>query len=61
MNITGSVQLKLVVNADGSVKDVHVLGGHPLLAQAAVQAVRSWRYYPSGAESVETVRLNFGQ
>jgi outer membrane biosynthesis protein TonB len=49
------------VNAEGSVKDVRVLGGHPVLAQAAVQAVRSWKYRSAPAESVELVRLTFGQ
>ena len=61
MNITGSVQLQVTVSAEGSVKDVRVLGGHPVLAQAAVQAVRSWKYHPGTAESVETVRLTFGE
>lgn len=61
MNIRGSVHLQLTVSAEGSVKDVRVLGGHPVLAQAAVQAVRSWKYRSAPAESVELVRLTFGQ
>jgi len=60
MNITGSVQLQLTVSPEGSVKDVRVLGGHPVLAQAAVQAVRSWKYRSAAIESVEVVRLTFG-
>lgn len=61
MNITGSVQLQVIVNAEGSVKDVRVIGGHPVLAQAAVQAVRSWKYRSAAADSVEVVRLTFGE
>jgi len=61
MNIKGSVQLRVTVNAEGSVKDVRVLGGHPVLAQAALEAVRSWKYRPGATESVETVRLSFGE
>jgi TonB family protein len=61
MNITGAVQLQVTVDAGGSVKDVRVLGGHPVLVQAAVQAVRSWKYRSGPAESVELVHLIFGQ
>jgi len=61
MNITGSVQLQVTVNAEGSVKAVRVLGGHPVLAQAAVQAVRSWKYRSAAADSLEVVRLTFGE
>lgn len=61
MNITGAVQLQVTVDAGGSVKNVRVLGGHPVLVQAAVQAVRSWKYRSAAAESVEVVRLTFGQ
>lgn len=60
MKITGAVQLQVTVSAEGSVKDVRVLGGHPVLAQAAVQAVRSWKYRSAAIESVENVRLTFG-
>ena len=61
MNITGSVQLQVTVTAEGHVKDVQVLGGHPVLAQAAVEAVRSWTFRSAAAESVEVVRLTFGE
>lgn len=60
MNITGAVQLQVTVTAEGNVKDVRVLGGHPVLAQAAVEAVRLWTFRSATAESVELVRLTFG-
>jgi TonB family protein len=59
MGIAGAVQLQVVVRADGSVKDVHVLGGHPVLAEAATQAVRQWRYRPAPSETVEVVKITF--
>jgi TonB family protein len=61
MNYKGAVQLEAMVMADGTGKEVRVLGGHPLLAQAAVQAVLQWRYEPAGKETVEVVKINFGQ
>jgi len=44
--IQGTVILGIVVGADGRVKDVHVFSGHPLLAPAAVDAVKTWTYKP---------------
>jgi protein TonB len=61
MGIAGAVQLQVVVRADGSVKDVHVLGGHPVLAEAATQAVRQWRYRFASSETVEVVKITFAQ
>lgn len=58
MNASGTVRMKVVVAKDGTVTDVAVLGGHPLLAAAAEDAVRKWRYEP-GAESIQTVEIRF--
>ena len=61
MNIKGAVQLELWVGRDGSVKDVKVIGGHPLLADAVVKVVRGWQYEPSTRESRLIVRYVFGE
>lgn len=46
-NVTGSVVLDVVVNAAGEVESIQVTrSAHPLLTDAAVQAVRQWRYSP---------------
>lgn len=44
--IEGRVQMDVYVNRDGLVEDVRVLSGHPVLASAAQEAVRTWRYQP---------------
>jgi len=44
--IEGTVVLMAVIGTDGSVKDVRVESGLPLLAQAAIDAVKQWRYKP---------------
>ena len=44
--IEGTVVLMAVIDKDGSVKDVRVESGLPILAQAAIDAVRQWRYKP---------------
>lgn len=43
----GTVRLQAIISANGSVRDVQVLAGSPLLAKAAVDAVRQWRYQPT--------------
>ena len=44
--IEGAVVLLAVIGMDGTVKDVRVESGLPILAQAAIEAVKQWRYRP---------------
>jgi len=41
-----SSRADLLIGIDGSVKDVRVENGLPILAQAAIDAVKQWRYKP---------------
>jgi TonB family protein len=45
--ITGEVHLLVVIGTDGTVKDVSVISGNPILAKAAMDAVRQWVYRPT--------------
>jgi TonB family protein len=45
--IQGTVQLIVTIGKDGAVTDARVVSGHPMLAEAAVEAVRQWRYSPT--------------
>ena len=55
--IQGTVRLEAVIAADGSIQNLRVLEGHPLLVQSALQAVQQWRYQPTllSGEPVEVV------
>jgi protein TonB len=44
--IQGSVVLRATIGKQGTIENLQVLSGHPMLAQAAVEAVRQWRYRP---------------
>jgi len=62
--IQGTVVLDVRIAASGSVENVSLLSGHPVLAPAAIEAVKQWRYKPYMVNGepgpVEsTVRLNF--
>jgi periplasmic protein TonB len=45
--IQGSVKLEALIAKDGTVQDLKVLSGSPMLVQSAMQAVRQWRYEPT--------------
>jgi TonB family protein len=59
MNLVGSVKVEVVVAPNGSVKDAKVVGGHPVLANAALEAVKKWRFEPAAAESTGVVDFKF--
>jgi TonB family protein len=59
MNITGTVKVEVVVMANGTVKDARVVGGHPVLANAALEAVRKWRFEPAAMETSGVVDFKF--
>lgn len=44
--IQGTVVLQAVIDKDGKVRDLHLISGHPMLAPAAIEAVKQWRYRP---------------
>jgi len=60
MNLKGSAQVEVLVRPDGTVKEVKILGGHPVLADALARAVRLWKFQPAPKETVEIVKVNFG-
>ncbi len=45
--ISGTVRLHAIIGKDGTIQSLEVLNGHPLLQQAALDAVRQWRYQPT--------------
>jgi TonB family protein len=59
MNVWGTVKLELTVAPDGHVADVKTIGGHPLLIDSAVKAVKAWTYAPATQETTERVAIQF--
>ncbi len=55
--IQGTVRLEAVISRDGTIQDLKVMSGHPLLVKAALEAVQRWRYQPTllNGEPVEVV------
>ena len=44
--IQGSVVLQALIDKDGNVADLTLVSGHPMLAPAAIEAVKQWKYKP---------------
>ena len=55
--ISGTVELEGVVAVDGRIRELTVKKGHPILAPAALEAVRQWIYRPTtlNGEPVEVI------
>jgi len=59
LNLKGTVKIEVVVAAAGNVKSTKVLGGNPVLASAATEAVRKWKYEPAAQDQNLIVELHF--
>jgi TonB family protein len=54
--IGGTVKLRVQVNANGTVKDVQVLGGNPILSECSVKAVKQWQF--AATEKEENMEIS---
>ena len=59
MKLHGTVKLKIWIRPDGTVRRLEYVGGHPLLAESALTAVRAWRFQPAAQETTTVVELKF--
>lgn len=55
--IQGTVRLEAIISRDGTIQDLKVISGHPLLVKSALEAVQRWRYQPTllNGEPVEVI------
>ena len=57
--IGGVVRLQVDVAANGTVESAQLLGGNPILGQAAIAAVKQWKYAPGIRKTRQVERLEF--
>jgi TonB family protein len=53
------VKIEITVLANGSIKNAKLVGGHPVLANAALDAVKKWRFETGPEESTGVVEFRF--
>jgi TonB family protein len=58
-HLKGVVKMEVVVRPNGNVKSAKVLGGNPVLLEAASDAVYKWKFAPSAEETIEIVEIEF--
>jgi protein TonB len=62
--ISGTVKFNAIIAKDGTIQNLQMVSGHPLLVQAATEAVRQWVYQPTllngePVEVITTIDVNF--
>ena len=61
MNISGKVKIELVIAPDGRVKNSRAIGGHPVLVQSCLDAVKDWRFEAGPEETTQIIEFEFKQ
>lgn len=59
MRISGNVRLSVVVAPNGTVKSSKAIGGHPVLVNAAMNAIKQWKFETAPTESSGVVEFKF--
>jgi len=57
--LSGTVKVQIVIASDGHIKEVKVIGGHPLLVDAVQEALKNWKYEPASNDSAVLLEFNF--
>jgi TonB family protein len=59
MHVMGRVKIETTIAADGHVLNTKVVGGSPLLVNAALDAMKQWRFEPGPRDTTETFVFDF--
>ena len=59
MHVSGTVRVQVVITPGGTVKNVKALGGHPVLLDSVMDAVKRWKYEPGPQETTTVVEFKF--
>ncbi|HWG58112.1 MAG TPA: energy transducer TonB [Candidatus Acidoferrales bacterium] len=59
MGLTGKVKVLTTISADGRVVGTKVVGGNPVLANTAIEALKKWRFESAPKETAEVIEFEF--
>ena len=59
LSLRGVVKMLVTVSPNGNLKDTKVMGGNPILVNAAMDALKKWKFEPAAEESSGTVEFKF--
>jgi TonB family protein len=57
--LTGNVKVQVVIAADGHIKSVRPIGGHPVLVDAVKETLKDWKYAPASGETTAVLEFDF--
>jgi TonB family protein len=58
-HVTGKVKVEATIAPDGHVESTRVVGGSPVLVNAAVEALQRWRFEAGPSETTEIIEFEF--
>jgi TonB family protein len=61
LHLSGTVKIQVTIAPNGTIKATKVIGGHPVLAQAALQALEKWKFEPANEETTGVIPFKFTQ
>jgi protein TonB len=59
MNLSGKVKIEVVIAPDGRVKSSRAVGGHPVLVQSCLDAVKDWKFETAPEETTQILEFEF--
>lgn len=59
LHLAGTVKVQVVIAANGQIKEVKVVGGHPVLVNAVEETLKNWKYAPASGETTASLEFNF--
>ena len=61
MNLIGKAKIEVLIASDGHVKSSRPVGGHPVLVQACLDAVKNWKFEQASEETTQVLEFEFKQ
>jgi|SRR5215475_7651976 len=61
MGLNGKVKIEVVIAPDGHIKSSRAIGGHPVLVQSCLDAVKDWKYESAPEETTQVIEFDFKQ
>ena len=59
LGLRGKVKIETTISADGHVITTRIIGGNPVLASSAQDAVKKWRFEPGPKDTTEIIEVEF--
>ena len=57
--VKGTVKVEVVIAPDGRIKEMKVIGGHPMLVASVEDTPRNWKYAPASSDSTAVLDFDF--